>query len=175
LRFPTYYDDKGMNCGGFSVQWQQNSGKCGICGENYSLEPKKFEKNGSMYKGYIVKTYQQGEIITVNVEITANHLGYFQFMICNLDQMLSDATTDCLNKTYLKEATSNQTKIYIQSQTGYIYTKLKLPDQLTCNHCVFQWKYNTGNSWGTDRISGQSGLGLGIQEQFFGNNNNNFI
>jgi len=46
---------------------------------------------------------------------------------------------------------------------------------LTCNHCVFQWKYNTGNSWGTDRISGQSGLGLGIQEQFFGNNNNNFI
>ena len=69
----------------------------------------------------------------------------------------------------ITEVTSNQTKIYIQSQTGYIYTKLKLPAQLTCNHCVFQWKYNAGNSWGTDQITGQSGLGLGPQEQFYGN------
>ena len=146
-----------MYCGGFGVQ-QQNGGKCGICGEDFGQE-KRFEKGGKMYTGYIIKTYQQEQVITVNVEITANHIGYFEFMLCNVDGWQSDATQECLEKTYLKDATTGQTRIYIQGKTGYIYAKLKLPDSLTCDHCVLQWRYNTGNSWGTDPLTGQSGLG----------------
>lgn len=33
---------------------------------------------------------------------------------------------------------------------------------------IFKWKYNTANSWGTDSVTGQSGLGYGPQEQFYG-------
>lgn len=71
-RFPAYYDDTAMYCGGFGVQ-QQNGGKCGICGENYAL-PKQFEKGGSLYKGYIVKSYKQGQNISVIVEVIMTRL-----------------------------------------------------------------------------------------------------
>ena len=27
-------------------------------------------------------------------------------------------------------------------------TSVKLPEDLLCNHCVLQWRYHTGNSWG---------------------------
>ena len=32
---PTNYDDNGLNCGGFSYQWDASSGKCGVCGDPY--------------------------------------------------------------------------------------------------------------------------------------------
>ena len=35
-------------------------------------------------------------------------------------------------------------------------------------YIYFKWKYNTGNSWGTDPITNKSGIGLGPQEQFYG-------
>ena len=146
---------------------QQNGGKCGICGENFS-QVKQFEKGGKLYTGQIIKEYQQGEIIQVNVEITANHIGFFEFMICNVDGWQSDATQTCLEQTYLSSSNDGQTKIYIQYKSGYIYTKLRLPSHLTCNHCVLQWRYTAGNNWGTDQVTGQSGLGLGPQEQFYG-------
>lgn len=71
-RFPTYYDDNQMFCGGLQVQLN-NGGKCGICGENYAL-PKKFEKGGSLYRGYIVKAYKQGQNIPVVVEVILKRL-----------------------------------------------------------------------------------------------------
>ncbi|CAF1002067.1 unnamed protein product, partial [Brachionus calyciflorus] len=46
--------------------------------------------------------------------------------------------------------------------------RLVLPSGLTCNRCVFQWRYHTGNSWGVDPVSGQGGLGEGAQEEFYG-------
>ena len=44
---------------------------------------------------------------------------------------------------------------------------VQLPDGLECDHCVLQWRYHTGNSWGTDE-NGHSGLGFGYQEEFYG-------
>ena len=59
-------------------------------------------------------------------------------MVCNVDGMSTDATQECLNKIYLKD-NNGQTKIYIpRGYNGKINTILKLPDNLSCNHCVFQ-------------------------------------
>ena len=33
-----------MFCGGTETQWIKNGGNCGICGEDWSLSPKLFEK-----------------------------------------------------------------------------------------------------------------------------------
>lgn len=52
--------------------------------------------------------------------------------------------------------------------TGIIKLQVQLPKDLLCDHCVFQWKYNTGHSWGSDPITGKAGIGLGTQEQFYG-------
>ncbi len=48
----------------------QPDGKCGICGEDWSGQ-KQFEKGGSMYRGISVRTYKQGQIIDVYVEVRA--------------------------------------------------------------------------------------------------------
>lgn len=43
-------------------------GKCGICGEDYS-GPKELEKGGSLYRGLTVRTYTQGQLIDVVVDV----------------------------------------------------------------------------------------------------------
>jgi len=165
--FPAYYDDAQMFCGGVQTLWGKNGGKCGICGEDYS-GVKQFEKGGSMYTGNIVAKYTQGQQIDAVVEITANHYGYFEFRLCNVDGKAGDATQSCLDQTLLKDVNGN-TKIFItRGKTGKFTTRLNLPSGFSCNHCVFQWKYNAQNSWGTDKITGQSCVGCGNQEQFFG-------
>lgn len=97
--FPINYNDNENFCGGFGVrllpfvrdvkckasshlqvQYYQNGGKCGLCGDNYAdPQPRKNENTGKYGLGYIVKTYNAGNVIDVSVLLTANHLGYFQF------------------------------------------------------------------------------------------------
>jgi hypothetical protein len=67
-------------------------------------------KGGSKYLGKIVRTYAKNDIIPITVEITANHLGHFEFRLCNIDGWKEDASQACLNKTILSIVSSaNQT------------------------------------------------------------------
>jgi hypothetical protein len=79
-----------MFCGGLGHQWRVNGlsvsfsiieftfhllsfvpdGKCSVCGEPYDKKVKLFEKGGAMYKGTIVKTYNQGQQIDVKVMVS---------------------------------------------------------------------------------------------------------
>ena len=142
------YDYNQMYCGGFSVQWNKNGGRCGICGDAYDQEePRTYEKGGAKYLGKIVRTYSKGAEIPVVAQLTANHLGFFEFRICKVDGWATDATHKCLNRTILtiKESNSLRYKVNANVQTARL--TLKLPSDLYCKHCVLQWKYVTGNSW----------------------------
>lgn len=44
---------------------------------------------------------------------------------------------------------------------------VQLPLNLACQHCVFQWKYTTGNNWGRDPATNKSGPGLGRENETF--------
>ena len=33
---PVNYDDNELYCGGFSVQWAENGGRCGVCGDEWA-------------------------------------------------------------------------------------------------------------------------------------------
>lgn len=135
--FPAYFQDNQMFCGGFHTQFHENGGECGICGESASL-PKRFEKGGDLYRNLIVEEYLKGQIIEAELEITANHYGYFEFKICNVDGSKTDATQACLDKTILADSTG-RTKFPIErTKTGSMKFKLNLPGNLLCNHCVFQ-------------------------------------
>lgn len=165
--FPAEYTDNQMFCGGVDKQWNRNGGKCGICGEDYS-GPKSFEKGGANYRDLIVAKYTAGQQMEAVVQVTANHYGYFQFSLCNVDHQRGEATQECLDRNVLSDL-HGQKHIYIErGKTGTMKFQLKLPAGFRCNHCVFQWKYNSGNSWGVDRMTGESGLGKGPQEQFYG-------
>lgn len=167
-RFPSYFDDAQMFCGGFQNQWGANGGQCGICGEDFNAD-KLWEKGGKNYRGYTVRTYAQGETIDVTVEITANHKGYFEFRLCDVDQANNDgeATQACLNKNVLKDK-YGRIKVPCLNGTGKFPISLVLPKTLSCKHCVFQWKYNTGNSWNIDPTTKIGCMGCGPQENFYG-------
>ena len=81
-------------------------------------------------------------------------------------------THECLDRHVLKMADTNMDR-YPVTSSGYENNKFNikviLPQGLKCRACVLQWKYNTGNSWGTDPgPNGESCIGCGNQEQFYG-------
>lgn len=142
------YDYNQMFCGGFRHQWEDNGGKCGICGDPYDEpEPRTYEKGGQKYLGKIVRTYKKNTEIPVDVILTANHWGTFEFRICKVDGWQSDATEECLNRTKLTIREVSGTRFPVSSFLEKSRLHLVLPENLVCSHCVLQWKYITGNSW----------------------------
>ena len=57
---------------------QMFNGSCGICGDPYDGE-RVSEAGGIYANGIIVANYAMGDTIEVQVEITALHMGYFEF------------------------------------------------------------------------------------------------
>ena len=60
------YNYNEMFCGGFRRQWEENGGKCGICGDAFDA-PRKFEKGGEHYLGKIVRNYTKEAAIPVTI------------------------------------------------------------------------------------------------------------
>lgn len=161
---PKDYNHMEGNCGGFNVQWGTHGGKCGLCGDEYSLQtPRPHELGGMFGKGVIMKTYKSGATIDVTVTITANHRGYFYFQLCNLDkEKESDA---CFERYRLLTSSGADTYPLPSTAADNYVVRLKLPAGLTCNHCVLQWTYVCGNNWGICP-DGSGKLGCGKQEHF---------
>lgn len=96
---PPNYNDHELYCGGFSRQYNKNGGKCGECGDPYDVpKPRPHEFGGKYGQGVIVRKYNPGSEISLRVELTASHMGYFEFRLCPSVQ----ATQDCLDKNVLK-------------------------------------------------------------------------
>ncbi|XP_078335250.1 uncharacterized protein LOC111133536 [Crassostrea virginica] len=167
-QFKANFDDMGLFCGGTQVQWGKNGGKCGVCGDDYSAAFKRHEVGGPFATGFITETYSQGQVIDVLVELTAAHKGKFFFRVCKQLDELVEVTQECLNQNQLKVIENGIAKDYYESkETGAakINLRVQLPPDMICDHCVFQWWYKTGNSWG--QFPGEPGcLGCGPQETF---------
>ncbi|XP_055851257.1 uncharacterized protein LOC129915641 [Episyrphus balteatus] len=163
---PINYDDNGLFCGGFGVQWFSNNGKCGLCGDDYAApRPRENELGGKYGKGVITGNYLQSQNVRIGVKITTNHLGFFYFHICNLDKF-KEESEDCFNANKIKFSDGNF-KMYIGTKSGMIYPNIILPKGLNCKHCVLRWSYQAGNNWGPCG-NGTSALGCGPQENFKG-------
>ncbi|XP_046658019.1 uncharacterized protein LOC124352541 [Daphnia pulicaria] len=167
FKVPPNYNDNGLNCGGFGVQYNDiNKGRCGECGDEWSLpRPRPNDEGGQYGTGIKGKTYYQGSIIDITVNISSNHKGYFEFRLCPKSSASELVTQECLNANLLK-MTDDTTRFYLPSQESKPYfPRVKLPAGLICENCVLQWLYNTGNSWGVC-ANGTGALGCGNQETF---------
>uniref|UniRef100_A0A0K8TUX0 Chitin-binding type-4 domain-containing protein n=2 Tax=Bactrocera latifrons TaxID=174628 RepID=A0A0K8TUX0_BACLA len=162
---PTNYDDNGLNCGGMSVQWEENNGKCGLCGDNYAMSMPRANEIGGYYggSGVITKEFRDSYTASVGVRITTNHLGYFHFDLCNLSEF-GDESENCFAKYSLRFVDGSD-RLYIGSTGGLIVADLVWPEQLNCEHCVLRWTYTGGNNWGPCG-NGTGALGCGPQETF---------
>ena len=69
------------------------------CGDPFDANPKQHEApNGKFANGVIVREYQPGQVMKVQIQVTANHKGHFTFMICPNNNVNQDPTQDCFDK-----------------------------------------------------------------------------
>ncbi|UJR22494.1 hypothetical protein I4U23_025547 [Adineta vaga] len=161
---PENYDDVGLNCGGLSIQ-KANDGKCGVCGDSYS-GPRDHEIGGKYATNTIVRNYISGSQIEVKILLTANHVGFMELRLCPLSNSNTEVTQECLDQNLLF-IEGFGTQYLVNEGIDSIFLKVHLPADISCSHCVLQWRYHAGNNWGTDGISGKSCLGCGYQEEFY--------
>ncbi|KAK6184668.1 hypothetical protein SNE40_007097 [Patella caerulea] len=173
------YDDNQGYCGGQQQLWNRFKGVCGVCGDARSPIPRAHERGGKYYAGTVVKTYQEGDSIEVTTQITANHRGWYEFRLCAYDNPRGEdlehdtngnfveVSHECLNK-HLLQVEDGGTRWYLPApyKVGLYTVRVKLPEGLSCHNCLFQWKWNVANSWGSDP-GGESCIGCGEQEQFY--------
>ncbi|XP_049782471.1 uncharacterized protein LOC126184141 [Schistocerca cancellata] len=163
---PVNYDDNAQFCGGFQAQWQKNGGRCGECGDDYSLErPRPQENGGEFGLAVIAATYERASVINATALITANHMGYFVFRLCPLEEEGQLETEECFSKWPLSLTDGSTEYVLPSNDTGYYSVELQLPEDLECKQCVLQWTYVAGNNWGVCD-DGTQGLGCGPQETF---------
>lgn len=82
------------------MQWTQNGGKCGVCGDPWHEPTPRLHESGGFYDtGLLGRRYTPGQIIDIEVELTANHKGYFELRLCPLtgDPSLTERQ-ECFNK-----------------------------------------------------------------------------
>jgi hypothetical protein len=107
--------------------------------------------------------YARGQVITVDIVLTAHHKGHFEFSACPIKQG-GVATGACFKKYRLKFVSDPwygapkdpdyPYRAYIappgvskKNDAGLLYRfKLKLPDNLTGDLVLLQWHYLTANS-----------------------------
>jgi hypothetical protein len=83
--------------------------------------------------------------ILFSKQLVANHIGAFEFRLCNVDQMQSgEATQECLDGLLLEEAGTGKTFILNPNENENeggnpsVFFKLRIPNGYVCNHCVIQ-------------------------------------
>lgn len=161
---PTQYTDNEVFCGGATVMHVANGGKCGICGDNYQWPmPRPNELGGTYGQGVITENYTKGEVVNVEVKLTTNHKGYFVFEACNLDE--SGAETDECFERYPLELEDGSNKWMVPPGNQVFTVPVRLPSDLSCEHCIIRWTYTGGNNWGYC-ADGTGKLGCGPQETF---------
>ncbi|XP_056645605.1 uncharacterized protein LOC130450909 [Diorhabda sublineata] len=160
---PINYNDNEVYCGGAYVQNTLNGQKCGVCGDRYDAPHPQDNENGGTYGlGIIVGTYQPGDVLGVLVTLTANHLGYFTYSLCELpDPDLPEPGEECFVNLLLEDGSKN---FPIKSDYYIVQNQVVLPN-ITCPRCVLRWTYRTGNNWGVCE-NGTQGIGCGPQEHF---------
>ncbi|KAJ8924209.1 hypothetical protein NQ315_007000 [Exocentrus adspersus] len=160
---PSNFEDNQFFCGGFKVQYEQNGGNCGPCGDNYAdPQPRANENTGKYGLGIITGVYSSGSVINVSSTLTANHLGSLSYSVCVLEDSSSPETEECFQALKLADGSESYT---VQPTDFNVVNQVQLPEDLTCDRCVLRWHYRCGNSWG-DCGDGTGAIGCGDQETF---------
>jgi len=116
-----------------------------------------------------------GQEIDVEINLVANHKGFFTFGLCPHNDPNSSPDRNCFLNNQLQ--VNNGERFYATAGTGLKRMKVRLPN-ITCKQCIFQFTYTNGNNWGVGPQSAEvqtmdclitaGKLGCGPQETFRG-------
>lgn len=99
-----------------------------------------FEYGSEMYRGTIVETFKSGQVVDAKVRVGGNHPGWIEFRLCEAPED-ADPTMECFENNKLHFTVDNSTRVELNSVDiiDFVHTyPVKLPEGLTCEHCVFQ-------------------------------------
>lgn len=138
-----------------------------MCGDNWQVpEPRPHERGGQFGRGVITANYTEGQVIPITIHISANHRGWYEFRLCNNNNPWARDSQECLNKQVLSMADGSGTRYTLDGAIRNDHTiYVQLPARLSCTHCVLQWTWVVGNSWGKCP-DGTGRNGCGPQETF---------
>lgn len=89
-----------------------------------------------------MRTYQSGSVINAEVWLSKNHLGSFEFSLCEIKNSGSPETgEECFEVLALADGS---TKYNVSAGETDISVALQLPEGKTCAHCVLRWHYRAG-------------------------------
>lgn len=77
--------------------------RAGVCGDRKG--PKQDHRRGGRYYygGKIVRTYTQGGILAAQVNVVANHGGFFEFHICDVSKCGGEISEECFRGGHCKQ------------------------------------------------------------------------
>ena len=114
-----------------------------MCGDPWNTG-KGNNKVGGLYdKDIITAIYNPGSTIDVVIDDVVTNGGYFEFRLCENKLFLTQDSQECFQNGLLTIKSSSETK-YFDIKNGENKLQLILPDNVTCDQCVLQWKYRTG-------------------------------
>ena len=155
------YNDHTLNAGGpYAVRANPSNLQYGVCGDPSSQPvPRAHESGGQWGKfptlgaGAVAACYAPGSTIPIQVQLTANHKGQFEFQLCVLEEGENE-TEDCFRRGPKLEQANGNGPIYpVPDTSNRIYSMdYVLPEGVSCKgntRCVLRWYYLTGNSPGS--------------------------
>ncbi|KAF0690154.1 Aste57867_18442 [Aphanomyces stellatus] len=156
---PIDWTDNVINGGGQGVT---KNGLWGVCGDKYTDAQPRAHEDGGLYGLFpslgsqvIAGCYAPGATIPIQVQLTANHKGYFTFAVCKLNGKKDMETEACFTNMTQPDGTQN----WPVPEGNIVFTvPYVLPVGLTCegdSHCVLRWWYIAGNSPGTSFLDEQ--------------------
>ncbi|OWF46338.1 hypothetical protein KP79_PYT04811 [Mizuhopecten yessoensis] len=123
---PVNFDDDRLNCGHRYQPLDFLSGNCGLCGDRLDQGPKENEAGGKFATGIISKIYHRAEIITIKLQITHIREGFFEFRLCENNDVTKRITRKCL-KHVLVNPDTGETMYPVAATTEYIDVSAQLP------------------------------------------------
>jgi hypothetical protein len=133
-------------------------GNKGLCGDKASAKP---QDQKYLAAGPVAATYTSGQVIDIDLSISAYHKGRVSFSICNSATLSESCFNIHLTRAdslqpgsrYLYLPTTSTAAVTVGPNltsnpgAGQKYSmRFKLPDGFTCTRCVLRWYYLTGNS-----------------------------
>lgn len=149
--------------------------RAGVCGDEKGLEQAHMRGGQFYYGGMISRTYQQGAVIDIEVNIVANHNGFMELHICDVAKCGGEISEACFKQGHCYQLLrahnpscdsgydlrcaprdpSYPGRWYLpcatkpensQERFGGPKMQYQLPEGLTCEHCVLHWFWSAANT-----------------------------
>ncbi|KDO27651.1 hypothetical protein SPRG_06922 [Saprolegnia parasitica CBS 223.65] len=149
---PIDYSDNGLNAGGIAAT---TSGPHGVCGDPYAQAAPREHETGGIYGQFptygaraITGCYAPGAVVDIQIQVTANHMGYFTFGLCKLNEKNDKETEECFQTL---TQPGGEKRWPVPPGNDVFKMQYQLPSGVTCDgdsHCILRWVYTGGNNWG---------------------------